>query len=337
MPTDPIAAIQHLGYTQREASFLYLVGAHSGYFLRRQFDYFINRRKGAIARNFLAKAQAARHIEVIEYARGWRVYHLLSRSIYRLLQMPESQNRHRKADASIRSRLITLDYVLENRDDEHYLIGPEERMNFLGTQRRINPTLYRDVRDGLLPVLRSTLVALENRERPATTLVRLLFVDEGLLTHAKFVRVLEELESLLCAIGNFELIYGSNSDLNFKQAAREFWRRFGRYSRAPEAPYRRDLFGKPVQPVEPRVPFAGTMTTIFFQLVPALVRLWYPVWSKVGTESDRGRERPASAEGRMAGVAPAPDLPTPFAMCLNPIGLLRRTLNSAWTPGSLSY
>jgi hypothetical protein len=265
MTIDPIAAIQELGYTQREASFLYLVGAHSGYFLRRQFDYFISRRKGAIARNFLAKAQAAGYVEVIEYARGWRVYHLLSRSIYRLLRMPESQNRHRKADASIRSRLITLDYVLENRDDEHYLIGPEEKVNFLRTQRRINPSLYRDAGGGLLPVLRSTLVALEHRERPATSLVRFLFVDEGLLTLAKFIRVLEELEPLLCAIGNFELIYGSNSDLNFKEAGHEFWRRFGRHSRESEAPYTRDLFGSRAQPVQPRVPFAGIMTTIFFQ------------------------------------------------------------------------
>ena len=142
MTIDSIVAIRQFGYTQREASFLYLAGAHSSYFLRRQFDYFITRRKGAIARNFLAKAQLLGHIEVIEYARGWQVYHLLSPSIYRLLQMPESQNRHRKADASIRSRLITLDYALENHNDEHYLIGPEEKMNFFGRQRRIDSMLY---------------------------------------------------------------------------------------------------------------------------------------------------------------------------------------------------
>jgi hypothetical protein len=34
---DPIPELQKLGYTEREAAFLYLVGIHSGYFLRRQY------------------------------------------------------------------------------------------------------------------------------------------------------------------------------------------------------------------------------------------------------------------------------------------------------------
>lgn len=70
MSDDFIPVIESLGYTRREAAFLYLVAVHSGYFVRRQFDYFIDRNKGAIVRNFLAKGQAAGHIEVIEYAPG---------------------------------------------------------------------------------------------------------------------------------------------------------------------------------------------------------------------------------------------------------------------------
>jgi hypothetical protein len=50
---DPIPCIEGMGYTEREASFLYLVAAHSGYFLRRQFDSFIDRHSGAIAQHFL--------------------------------------------------------------------------------------------------------------------------------------------------------------------------------------------------------------------------------------------------------------------------------------------
>lgn len=280
MTTDPIPAIEALGYTPREAVFLYLVAAHSGYFLRRQFDYFIDRAKGAIARNFLAKAQAAGHIEVIEYARGWRVYHLLSRSIYRLLKMSESQNRHRKGDASIRSRLITLDYVLENREDEYYLITPEEKLNLFGQQRRINPSFYQDSAGQLLPVIKSSLISLENREHPATTLVRLLFVDEGLLTMTKFARVLEELEPLLCALRNFELIYGANSDRNFEQAGREFWRRFARYSQQSEPTYTRDLFGTRSHTQQTSTPIFATITTIFFKYA-------YPPYSRKESRGSR--------------------------------------------------
>ena len=134
-------SLQSLGYTHREAAFLYLVTIHSGYFLRRQFDYFIRRGKGAIVANFLAKAQAARHIEVIEYVRGWRVYHLLSRTIYRLANLPESGNRHRKGDASIRASLITLDCVLENHETEYFLTTRRRRsISFgnTGTVRQVS-------------------------------------------------------------------------------------------------------------------------------------------------------------------------------------------------------
>ena len=142
----------------------------------------------------------------------------------------------------------------------------------------------------MLPVLRSTLVALEHRDRPATSLVRFLFVDEGLLTLVKFARALDDLEPLLCAIGNFELIYGSNSNLNFEEAAREFWRRFGRHSRASDAPHKRDLFGNPVQPFQPRLPFAGMMTTIFFQYpYPPLSRKDFE-GSKQSSTSDEGSQ-----------------------------------------------
>lgn len=280
MTIDPIPAIEALGYTPREAAFLYLVAAHSGYFLRRQFDYFIDRTKGAIARNFLAKAQTAGHIEVIEYARGWRVYHLLSRSIYRLLKMPESQNRHRKGDASIRSRLIMLDYVLENREDEHYLLAPEEKLDFLAQQRRINPSFYQDSKGQLLPVIKFSLISLENRERPASSLVRFLFVDEGLLTMTKFARILEELEPLLCALRNFELIYGANSDRNFERAGSEFWRRFARYNQHSESNYTRDLFGSRPQPVQQRTPISATITTIFFKYA-------YPPHSRKESQGSR--------------------------------------------------
>ena len=45
---DPISELQKLGYTEREAAFLYLVGIHSGYFLRRQYLAFIEREDEAM-------------------------------------------------------------------------------------------------------------------------------------------------------------------------------------------------------------------------------------------------------------------------------------------------
>src|SRR5260370_15793739 len=98
MTIDPIVAIESLGYTEREAAFLYLVAVHSGYFLRRQFDYFIDRNKGAIVIRFLEKARIAGHIEFLDYNQGWHVYHLFSRTIYRQLADLESHTQHRNAN-----------------------------------------------------------------------------------------------------------------------------------------------------------------------------------------------------------------------------------------------
>ena len=257
MTVDPIPALQSLGYTPREATFLSIVAVYSGYFVRRQFDYFIDRSKGAIAKNFLAKAQVAGHIEVIEYPRGWRVYHLFSRPIYRLLDIPESQNRHRKGDGAIRSRLITLDYVLENQNSEHFLSSAEEKLKFFGEHRHLNPGLYRDSSGDLYPVIKSSVISLADRERPASSLVRFLFVEEGLLTLVKFQRILAELEPVLCALRNFELIYASNSKGNFEQAGHEFWKRFARHTERSH--------GSSLSSARQRPRLDGTITTILYR------------------------------------------------------------------------
>ena len=281
-----IPALQSLGYTHREAAFLYLVTIHSGYFLRRQFDYFIDRNKGAIVTNFLAKAQAARHIEVIEYARGWRVYHLLSRTLYRLANLPQSGNRQRKGDAAIRSSLITLDYVLENHETEYFLTTPEEKINFFRQHRHCPSSFYRVASGELSPVLKSSPISLQNRYDPATSLVRLSFVDEGLLSMTKFERVLVELEPLLCRLGDFELIYGSNSDCNFAQADREFHRRFDHHRHEPGPTYGRDLFGHRPAPVPTHVPFSGEFVTILFRHAYPPTRRMEAQSSRVGSISE---------------------------------------------------
>lgn len=76
MDYDPIPCIQSIGYTEREASFLYLVAVHSGYFFRRQFDRFIDRRSGAIAQHFLDKTRRAGHVAALDFGQQRHVYHL---------------------------------------------------------------------------------------------------------------------------------------------------------------------------------------------------------------------------------------------------------------------
>ncbi len=62
---DPIAELQKLGYTEREAAFLYLVGMHCGYFLRRQYLQFLRREDGAMVQRFLEKSIEREHVHAI--------------------------------------------------------------------------------------------------------------------------------------------------------------------------------------------------------------------------------------------------------------------------------
>jgi hypothetical protein len=225
MASDPILALESLGYTDREAAFVYLVAVHSGYFLRRQFDYFIDRQKGAIAHNFLDKARRFGHVRAIDLPQGRKIYHLFAKPIYRLLGDAESQNRRIKLDASIRVRLIALDYILENSND-HYLELSPARLQYFGEVRRIPREIFTNARGSLIAFLDAFPISLADRTAPLTTRVRFLFVDEGLFTTTRFVRFLTLLEQLLRMIGNFELVYASNSRHNFDAARDAFERRF---------------------------------------------------------------------------------------------------------------
>lgn len=219
--TDLILVLESLGYTTREASFLYLVAVHSGYFLRRQFDYFIDRQKGAISQNLLEKARLAGHIAVLDYRQGRHVYHLFFRPFYRLLGNPDSQNRRRKGDASIRARLIALDYVLEN-SNEHHFESDEEKICYFSEARSMSGDIFLDSRNRLFPLLQSVQISVADRTQLAISPVRFAFIDEGLLTTTKFARFLRAAQPLLTSLRNSEVIYVATLRCNFTAAQHVF-------------------------------------------------------------------------------------------------------------------
>lgn len=261
MTIDPIPALESLGYTEREATFLYIVAVHSGYFLRRQFDYFIDRNKGAAVMRFLEKARTAGHIEFLDYKQGWHVYHLFSRTIYRLLGNAESQLRRRKGDAQVRARLMALDYVLE-KDTDRYLESDAERIRFFVEDRGVSRGFFTGDDGQLLPLLAAFPISLADRTRPARSTVRFVFVDEGLATTEKFLRFLSVANSVLCAVGNFELVYVAYSEFNFPAARAAFWSRF---SDAPPRSARLFDDEAPSVALEPLVAIEPRFTTVLFE------------------------------------------------------------------------
>jgi hypothetical protein len=223
---DPVLALRSLGYTEREASFLYMVGVHSGYFLRRQFDYFINRNRGAIAQHFLEKVQSLGHAERLDCGESRFLYHLYSKPIYRMLGNADSQNRRWKSDGQIRARLMTLDYALEN-DQQHYLASEAEKIDFFSGLRKVPREFFTGASGSLLPALVASAVSLSDRTTPSVSPVRFQFSDEALLTEGKFCRFLTSLDRLLRMLGSFDVVYASTSPHTFSGAEQEFMTRFG--------------------------------------------------------------------------------------------------------------
>lgn len=114
---DPIPMLENAGYTEQEAAFLYLVAVHSGYFLRRQFSRFVQRDRGGLADRFIHKGLRLDQLRVIECGQARHVYHLTSRPVYQTILRGDSQHRRFKGFGYMQSRLLILDFVLDNLND----------------------------------------------------------------------------------------------------------------------------------------------------------------------------------------------------------------------------
>jgi len=219
MDYDPISSLEAAGYLEREASFLYLVAVHSGYFLRRQYGRFIRRDSGALASRFLEKAFRLRHLHVIECGQGRHVYHLTAKSVYEALGRPDSQNRRIKGDLHIKSRLMVLDFLLGHLDA--YMLESEAgKVDFFTTQCGVRPELLPRSYAGRLMYFPDGFPVLVSN----TGVPRFTFFDEGQVTATRFERYLRQCQPLFAALGEFELVFIADTDRNCTRARAAFER-----------------------------------------------------------------------------------------------------------------
>jgi hypothetical protein len=229
---DPIPELRKFGYTEREAAFVYLVGMHSGYFLRRQFLAFLERKDGAMVQSFLQKSFALEHVCPIEYAQGRHIYHLRSRPVYRTLDREDSQARRMKADREIKSRLMQLDYVLDHLGDR-FLETTEGKLAFFRDQLGISPvSLPRAVRSQGRTGISARYfpsrfpIGVSRKADGTVAAISFSYIDDGLRTASHFVRWLIEHQALLTSIRSAEVVYIADAARNFPAAEHEFLRRF---------------------------------------------------------------------------------------------------------------
>ncbi len=210
---DPIASLESIGYLEREASFLYLVAVHSGYFLRRQYHRFAGRDGGTLVAQLLKKATHRQHIHVIECVHGWHIYHLTSKPVYEALGRRDSQNRRIKGDAHIKSRLMVLDFILANLG-ANLLEDSASKVDFFTTQCGISNELLPHSYAGRLMYFSDGFPVLVTN----TGIPQFTFFDEGQVTITRFERFLKQYQPLFEALGEFELIYVTDAESSSARA-----------------------------------------------------------------------------------------------------------------------
>jgi hypothetical protein len=211
---DPIPVLQSAGYTEREAAFLYLAALHSGYFLRRQYLRFIERGRGALAAQFLRRAFALGHIQSIACGQARFVYHLTSTEVYGAAGLGASHHRRLKSDATIKSRLMVLDFVLDHLGDT--LLDTE-------AAKVIHFTETHGLSESILPRSRGAAFAEEfplilNKDGDLS----FSYIDEGALSASSFEHFLDQYTPLFRALPGFTLLYLSDYAQNFERARNLF-------------------------------------------------------------------------------------------------------------------
>ncbi len=234
MQYDAITDLERLGYTPREAAFLYLIGRNSGFFLRRQFVHFANGVLGALPQHFVSKAINKEHISVLDYGQRRHVYHLNSRTIYRILQLEDCPNRRTKGDHEIVTRLLIVDYLLERLNDQ-WLSTEGEKISFFtdekGLDRACLPRSLGRTGDSKNETAARYFpdrfpIAVRQAQEKSPVVARFTYFDEGACTVKAFDRFLDTYHDFLQNLDTFELDYISFSSRNFVAAEKCFRKRF---------------------------------------------------------------------------------------------------------------
>ena len=217
---DPNAVelLRTFGYNEQEASFLYLVITHSGFFTRQQFLGFTGKTKGWAVHRFTETLLGQGHASFMKLGGGVYLFQLKCREMYDALDKPNLRVRSAFSDDFIRARLFTLDFVITH-PDLNYLETSAEKLAFfaekMGLPTKVLPgktyagihfqgwqTLYFTDRQPIF---------LEPSSRSDPNVLRPVFVycDAYERSLDAFKTHLKRYGDLLYRLGDFRFVYAS--------------------------------------------------------------------------------------------------------------------------------
>jgi hypothetical protein len=229
MPQEQVERIAALGYTEREARFLYLVATHSGYFTLRHFNAFAGVHPGKRSMAFAHKLLKHAHATMRDYMGSGSVFHLFSRLIYGPMNKDNAGNGRRHSFDYIRTRLLQMDFLLENPEHD-FLETESDKINLfcesLGVPQDVLPAKVYQGAPGSAPTVRYFVdkfpVFLAAPLSGSAPVVTFAFVDSGTGSRRSFAAHLAAYQELFRRLQSFRLLYIAPQASEFRRAEERF-------------------------------------------------------------------------------------------------------------------
>jgi hypothetical protein len=229
MPQDHLERIAALGYTESEARFLYVVATHSGYFTMRHFNDFTGVRRGKRCMAFAQKLLKHAHATVRDYMGTGSVFHLFSRLIYGPIDKDNVRNRRRHSFDYIRTRLVQMDFLLENPGHD-FLETESDKVHLfcesLAIPKDVLPAKVYEGGPGSHPTIRYFVdkfpLFFATPISGASPVVTFGYVDSGMAGLWSFVAHLAAYQGLFRHLKSFRLLYIAPRATEFRRAEDRF-------------------------------------------------------------------------------------------------------------------
>lgn len=228
---ERISNLKKLGYTDREAEFLCLAALHSGYFVRRQFLFFIGKGRGQVAASFVEKTVQNGHAKANAFRGDRIIYHVASKVIYEALGEADNRNRRQHEVFTIKNRLMAVDFILQNRG-RRFLATEREKTSFFCdelklTGKHLPVKRYRSPETGTTTdrhFVDKLPIFTEAGANGPTILPHFCYIDEGQHSTSRFEQHLQEYRGLFTQLNQFRLLYVSCFPDQFEPSRRLFER-----------------------------------------------------------------------------------------------------------------
>jgi hypothetical protein len=229
---ERISNLKMFGYTERESEFLCRAALHSGYFVRRQFLTFANGTWGKLDTSLADKAVQNGHAKPITFRHKREVFSFCSKTFFEALGDADNRNRRVHEVFTIKTRLVTLDFVLAHPDWE-FLATEREKTSFFCDKFGISvehlPTKRYRAKDSAESTHRFFVdkypIAVNSSPSPSSPVVVFGYVDAGAHSTSGLDSYLEQYRGLLTRVPSARLVYISTAVTNFDPAKRSFERR----------------------------------------------------------------------------------------------------------------